>query len=316
MRLVFLGSDAFAVPTLEALLASDHTVARVFTQPDRPAGRGRQERVTPVKHCAQAHGLDLVQPATLKRGAATPLLEAVEPDLAVVVAYGHLIPPDMLAVPTHGCINAHASLLPKYRGAAPVPHAILAGETETGVTAFRLNERFDAGEMLGRRVVPIQPDDTSGALLDRLAPVAASLVLEVVAAIAEGRECPLPQTEAQATKAPKLKKEAGEIDWSASRAHIDRRVRSFQPWPLAYTFVPAPKGRRRLTVLAVSLPDAAANESLLPGTVVRADPKQGLIVQCGDGALRLDAVRPEGRSTMTGPAFVRGANLDAGTRLG
>jgi len=315
MRLVFLGSDAFAVPTLNALVARDHDVALVYTQPDRAAGRGRHAESTPVKRAAEALGFPVVQPESLRDGRALAHLDAAAPDLAVVVAYGHLIPPAMLASPAHGFINAHASLLPKYRGAAPVPHAILNHEAETGVTVFRLNERFDAGAILGRAAIPIAPDETAGGLLARLAPLAATLVLEVIGQIQAGWAQPLPQAEAEATRAPKLAKDMGRIDWSAPRREIDARVRAFQPWPLAYTFFPAKRGPQRVTILKVSPAAGAPGISAAPGTVIAADARSGITIQAGDGPLHLACIRPAGKRDMDSAEYMRGARLAAGETL-
>lgn len=314
MRIEFFGSGAFAVPTLSALASDGHTILRVFTQPDRPAGRGGHTRPTPVKKCAAELDIPVVQPHTLRDGQALAWAQEDAPDVGVVVAYGHLIPRDLLQVPAHGFINLHASLLPKYRGAAPVPHAILEGEKETGSTVFRLNERWDAGDILGRTVLPIRDDDTTGSLLERMAEPGADLVRETVGQLAGGWVQALPQKDAEATSAPKLTKEMGHIDWSGPRDRIERMTRAFQPWPLAYTTLHAGKGPVRLAVLAAE-PAAMPHHAPPPGTVVHADPKDGLIVMAGDGPLFLRKIKPEGKRAMTGLEYLRGARIKPGMRL-
>ncbi len=316
MRIVFMGSGGFATPTIEALLASEHEVVKVFTQPDRHAGRGRHTRPTPVKNAATALGIPVYQPASLKTGEALDELRKAECELVVVVAYGHLLPGAMLTIPERGCINAHASLLPKYRGAAPVPHAILNGEPETGITVFRLNEKFDQGDVLARKAEPITAEDTTGSILARLAPMAAQLVLEVIGEMSAGWLQPIPQIDAQATRAPKLSKAMGEIDWRLTRVQIDRRVRAFQPWPTAYTFFPTRKGRRHVGILHTSEPELHTPLSGPPGTILSTGQHTGLIVACKDGPLRLDMIKPEGKRAMSGLDFIHGHSIKPGTMIG
>lgn len=315
MRLVYFGSGEFGLPTLRALLDAGHELITVFTQPDRRAGRGGQVRFTPVKELALTIGISIYQPENLRGPEPAGILEATGAELAVVVAYGQLIPGALLSIPRHGFINLHASLLPAYRGAAPVPRAILAGETVSGATVFRLNERFDAGDILGREELPIRPDDTSGSYLERLAPAGARLVQEVVGQLAGGWLQPLPQDERVATRAPKLHKDEGRLDWSRSAAELDRQVRGLQPWPLAYTFVPRREGARRLVVLQLD-PAGNLGEGQPTGVVLRADPHGGVVVRCGDGAVRLSRLCPEGKHAMTDCEFMRGARLVPGTTLG
>lgn len=314
MRIVFCGSGAFGAPTLEGLAADGHEIVRVWTQPDRPAGRGGRTRPTPIKTLAAELGVPVYQPHTLKDGEALDTLRTDEPDVAVVVAYGHLIPADMLAVPHHGFVNLHASLLPKYRGAAPVPHAILQGETETGVTVFRLNERWDAGDILDKAVLPIEDDDTTGSLLTKMAPMGADLMRGIVGQMVAGWVSAKPQTDTEATKAPKLTKEMGHIDWTGSQAHIDRMVRAFQPWPLAYTYIHTGKGKTRLALLDVENAPMPRRRPE-PGTVLHADDKDGLIVMAGDGPLFLREIKPEGKRAMSGRDYLRGARIEAGMTL-
>jgi methionyl-tRNA formyltransferase len=315
MRLVYCGSGGFGLPTFDALVEDNHEFALVLTQPDRPAGRGGRIRETPIARRARALGIPLHQPETLRgNDEAVRRLAEARPELAVVVAYGHLIPPAMLEVPSKGFINLHASLLPKYRGAAPVPHAILEGETETGVTVFRLNERFDCGDILARRSTPITPEDTTATVLERLAPLGAQLVREVVGEFQAGWAQPVPQVDEEATSAPKLSKEDARIDWTRPRARIERMTRAFRPWPKAWTCVPADAGELRLVVLAAE-PAAQSHREVAPGTVLHAGDRDGLVVQAGDGPLWLTRVQPEGGKPMDGDAFIRGHPVEPGTVL-
>ncbi|MCX7935461.1 MAG: methionyl-tRNA formyltransferase [Planctomycetota bacterium] len=314
MRLIFLGSGEFGVPALEALVAAGHEILAVFTQPDRPAGRGHKPKRTPICGFASARGMAIHQPETLKAEAPLAILRRLVPDLAVVVAYGHLIPKPWLTIPRLGFINLHASLLPKYRGAAPVPHAILNGETETGVTVFRLNERFDEGDILAQAAEPILPDDTSASLLKRLAVLGAKVLTETVAGLAKGSVIPRPQSEAGASRAPRLRKEDGHIRWSATCVQIDRLVRAFQPWPLAFTFFPLAHGeKQRVAILAVEFTEApipAEEVAIMPGAIRVAHAKRGIVVQCGDGCLRLARLKPEGRGEMSDCEYMRSADLE------
>lgn len=315
MRLAFFGSDEFALPSLRAIQQEGHTIALVITQPDRPAGRGQQVQPTPVKVLACEWGIPVYTFETLRDGKAKDLLQACAVDLAVVVAYGRLIPKEMLAIPRHGFINLHPSLLPKYRGPAPVPHAILAGEKETGVSIFRLNERLDAGDLLDRVSVPILPDDTSATLLARLATLGASRLVHVIHALKQGEIHPIPQCEAEATHAPKLKKEDGIIRWTQPAERLERMIRAFQPWPLATTFVPTSKGPRRIAILQAAVEGPPCSLSGRPGEILLADSHHGLIIQCGDRPLRILRLQPESRPPMDACAFLRGTPLEVGTIL-
>lgn len=320
MRVVFLGSDSFAVPTLATLVGSEVDVSLVITQPDRPAGRGSKIRQTPVKEAAVEMGIPVYQPPGLKDREVNACLEKEKPDLCVIVAYGHKVPPGMLDIPRYGFINAHASILPKYRGAAPVPHAILNGESETGVTVFQLAEEWDDGPVYGTVTTPIRSTDTSASLLNRMSVLAGELVLRVVRDIASGKAAPVPQEHAGATRAPKMTREDGLVDWSSPSDDIDRLVRAFQPWPEAFTFLPPKRGKqKRLHILTLQHEpqfDLAAH-SAIPGEILAADGRLGLIVAAGDGlAVRLARVKPEGKRAMDGAEFVRGANLEKGMVLG
>lgn len=235
LRLVFLGSPACALPTLKALLASPHSIELIITQPDKPSGRGRRLQPPPVKIFAEENGLPVYQTKRIRKDEqARLLLEKIKPDVGVVVAFGQIIPPSILDIPPYGFLNVHFSLLPHYRGASPVAHALLNGEEKTGITIFRLNEKMDEGDILTRREVEILPDETAGELEARLAEIGAELLLETLAKIDEIP--PQPQDHSQATYAPLLNKEDGLINWEATAREIYNRIRAFNPWPSAYTF--------------------------------------------------------------------------------
>jgi methionyl-tRNA formyltransferase len=309
LRVVFFGTPRFAVPTLEALLASRHGVAGVVTQPDRPRGRGQRVTAGPVKALALERQLPLLQPPTLREGAITGELAAWRPDLGVVAAYGQLIPSALLAVPRFGMINVHPSLLPKYRGAAPVHRAVIAGDTETGVTIMRVAPKLDSGAMFARRTHPIGAHETSEALEEALAVVGARLLVEVVDSLAEGTAHEEPQDEHLATYAARLTKEEGLIDWSLSASRIHDRVRGLFPWPHAYSFV---DGRRIIIWRTTPRTEAATAP---PGTVVHAG-SDGVHVATGDGgALALLELQSEGGRPLPAADFLRGHALQPGSRF-
>ncbi len=309
LRVVFFGTPRFAVPTLEALIESPHDVVGVVTQPDRPRGRGQKVTAAPVKAAAVARSLPVVQPASLREPGVEAALTAWRPDLGVVAAYGQLIPAWLLAVPRLGMINVHPSLLPKYRGAAPVHRAVIAGETETGVTIMRVAARLDAGAMLATSVRPIGPDETSEELEDALAEIGATLLVDVADAMAAGTAHEEPQDDALATYAPRLTKEEGLIDWTLAARRIHDRVRGLFPWPHAYSWV---DGRR---VIVWKTSPQAARTDAPPGTVLQAD-AEGVHVAAGDGrSLALLELQPENGRPMPAADFLRGHPVRPGARF-
>lgn len=309
MRIVFLGSGPLGLPTLQALSASpEHEIVLVVTQPDRPAGRGLQPRPTPVKEFAREQNLPLFQPEVINRE--VDRLRRVSPDVIVVVAFGQILSKELLEVPRLGTVNLHASLLPKYRGAAPIQWALLRGERVTGVTTFLLDEGLDTGPILLQREVPISEDDTAGTLERKLAEIGAELMLETLRGLREGTISPTPQDEARVTYAPKVKKEMAKIDWTADARSIFHLIRALEPSPGAYTLY---RGRR-LKVHRARVADEGAQEGG-PGEVVALGP-EGPIVQTGRGLLELVQLRPEGRKAMSGPDFARGYRVQVGERLG
>jgi len=311
-----MGTSEFAVPSLARLLATQ-TVVGVFTQPDRPAGRGRHLQLSPVKRLAVEHDLPILQPLSLKRDpSAVAALVDLKPEVVVVAAYGLILPPSVLTAAPGGAINVHASLLPRWRGAAPVHHAILAGDVETGVTIMLIDVGLDTGPILSQRTVPLPPGATTGALTAQLAVLGADLLVETLPLWLQGEITPRPQVDADAILAPRLAREDGALDWRLPAEDLARRVRAFDPWPSTFTTW----GETSLKVLAAKAlpagPDVAADVGIgaAPGTVVfaAADPA----VVTGAGLLRLDLVQLAGRRAMTGAAFVRGRPDVIGARLG
>lgn len=309
MNLVFCGTPQFAVPTLAALAAAGYGIPLVVTQPDRPAGRGLQLAPTPVKARAAELGLPVTQPDKIKNSAEfRAQIEAVRPDAIVVVAYGRIIPKWMIDLPHHGCINAHASLLPKYRGAAPIQWAIANGEIVTGVTTMRIDEGLDTGDMLLKRELEISPDDTTLTLSPKLAQLAAELTVETLTAFEQGTVTPQPQDSSAATLAPLLKKEDGRADFTRPAREIHNRVRGFQPWPGVST------GFRGKS-LTFRQTKPLGSGSLRPGEI-RAE-AEWLAVGCGSGTtLAITELQPEGKKRMSAREFINGYRPKDGEKLG
>ena len=306
LRLVFMGTPAYAVPALDVLCASGHSIAAVYTQPPRAAARGRKVRPAPVAVRAKDAGIEVRTPPSLKPAEVQAAFAALEADLAVTVAYGLLLPPAVLAAPRLGCINAHASLLPRWRGAAPIQRAIIAGDTESGVTIMRMDEGLDTGPILAAETVPIGPETTGGSLHDTLAELSARLIVDAVGGLAEGTLTETPQPEDGATYAAKLKKHEAAIDWRAPAALIERRVRALAPAPGAWFS----QGGERIKLLAAAEADSAGGEP--PGTVLDGT----LTIACGEGsALSPLRLQRAGKAPMATDAFLRGRPIEAGTRL-
>jgi len=309
MRIVFMGTPESAVPALKRCLADGHEIVAVWTQPDRPAGRGKHLHVPPVKEFALTHGLTVHQPQKIKTEEAHALFASHDADAAIVVAYGRILPATFLRAPHHGCINVHFSLLPKYRGAAPVNWAIVRGERETGVTTMQIDEGLDTGAILLQRATPIASGETAPQLLARLSELGADLLSETLARLEE--ITPRPQSDEAATLAPILQRKDGLIAWPMRAEEIERRVRGLQPWPNAFTQF---RGQRLVVWRAVPLPtDTTQND---PGTITRAHGAE-LVVACGaTTALQLLEVQAEGRRRMSARDFLNGMRAQAGERLG
>ena len=304
MRLIFCGTPQFAVPTLEILVAEKFEIELVVTNPDEPAGRGYEAKAPPVKRAAEKGGLQILQPAKLKDPETVEFLSRFHPDAIVVVAYGHIIPPWMIELPRLGCINLHASLLPKYRGAAPIAWAIIRGERVTGVTTMKIDAGLDTGDILLRREVEIGEEDTTPTLSEKLSRIGADLMVETLRGLASGAITPRPQDSSEATLAPMLKKEDGKIDWTLTGDEIWRRVRGLEPWPGAYTSF---RGKR-LQVWAARPGAAAPHGASPPGTLEAHEGK--LFIACG-GATRLEVeeLQLEGRKRVSARDFLNGIRL-------
>ena len=312
MKLAYAGTPEFAAVILDALVASGHAVEAVFTRPDARAGRGKRVAESPVKQRAAAAGIRVLQPRSMRSAQAAEQLAAIEPDAMVVAAYGFLLPAPVLAIPRHGCINVHASILPRWRGAAPVHHAILAGDTHTGVSIMRMDTGLDTGPILATRTCAIATDDTSGSLTARLATLGAATLADTLDAIEADTVEARPQDPLSATHAPKLSKAQAAIDWARPAAEIERMVRAFDPWPVAHTRVAgadAPASR----IWRAEAADGDSPEA--PGTVLACN-ESGLVVATACGTVRITEIQPPGARRMSAAEFARGHRLAVGTRLG
>jgi methionyl-tRNA formyltransferase len=302
MRIVFAGTPDFSVPVLQAILDSPHTLAGVYTQPDRPAGRGRKLTPGPVKQLALQHDLPVFQPVSLKDTEAREVLAGLEPDLMVVVAYGLLLPQAVLDIPRLGCVNLHASLLPRWRGAAPIQRAILAGDSETGVCLMQMEAGLDSGPVLARVSTPLAADETGGSLHDRLSRLSAELLAKHLEDLEAGRLQGQVQDQSLVTYAHKLDKREAAIDWQGDAVHIERQVRAFNPWPVAQAQY---QGQSlRIWRARVTEGPAAA-----PGTVVAAG-RDGIDVACGTGCLRLLEIQLPGGKRLDAAAFLNARSVD------
>jgi len=310
MNLIFCGTPQFAVPTLEKLIAQRHAIELVITQPDEPSGRGYEVKLPPVKELALKVGVPVFQPAKLKEPATQEILSKYHPDAFVVVAYGRIIPSWMIALPRLGCINLHASLLPKYRGAAPIQWALIRGEHTTGVTTMKIDPGMDTGDILLRREEPIREDDTTETLSERLGKLGADLMIETLRGLERGDITPRPQDHSQATLAPLIKKEDGRIDWTMTAQEIAWRVRGFCPWPGAYTTF---RGKH-LHIWAAAVHSGETRGSAEPGALAVAARK--LLVDCGQGTLlEVKELQVEGRKRLSARDFLNGVRLVPGEKL-
>ena len=306
MRIVFMGTPDFAVPSLQALIDAGHDVCAVYTQPDKPQGRKQILTAPPVKTLALEHDIPVFQPNTLKNEDEQARLRELAPEVIIVVAYGKLLPKAVLDIPPHGCINVHGSLLPRWRGAAPIQWAVIAGDEMAGVTTMQMAEGLDTGDMLLTYETKVGEKETAGELFDRLAQSGAELLTQTLVKLDE--ITPRPKDDAQSCYAHMLDKQMAVIDWSKSAHEIDCLIRGLNPWPIALTTLSG----ERLKVFAAE--KAAGNGE--PGTVLEADPKKGLTVACGEGALKLIEIQLVGGKRMKATDFLRGHVIEVGTKLG
>ena len=297
MRIVFAGTPDFAATALKALLEAGYNLVGVYSQPDRPAGRGRKLMPSPVKQVALDAGIPVFQPVSLKPEDAQRELAALKPDVMIVAAYGLILPKAVLNIPTHGCLNIHASLLPRWRGAAPIQRAIAAGDAETGITIMQMD--LDTGDMLLKTSTPIHADDTGGSLHDRLADMGGKAIVEALVQLANSELAPEPQNDADANYAHKLSKEEGHIDWSRSAIEIERLIRAFNPWPGTFTDL----GEQRIRLHQATALDQSSDK--LPGTVISRE-REGVEVACGTGTLKVTSVQLPGSKAQSISDLING----------
>jgi methionyl-tRNA formyltransferase len=296
MRIVFIGAGEIGVPTLEALLTSDHDVVSVVTQPDKPVGRAQLVEPPPIKKALATSKILVSQPARIKDEQTIGEIRALKPDVIVVMAYGQILPRDVLEIPKIACLNLHASLLPRWRGAAPIQAAIAAGDRETGITVMYMDEGLDTGDILLQRAIIVRPEETGGSLRDRLAQIAPQALLESLELLATGGASRIPQDNALAIYAPKLKREDGKIDWSDPAEAIERKIRAFNPWPGAFMKFDG-RNLKIFSAIIVALRGS-------PGEILQSEKE--LVVAAGEGALSLREVQLEGKRRMTAAEFLRG----------
>lgn len=308
MRIVFMGTPDFSVPALEALVEGGHEVVAAITQPDKPKGRGKAVLMTPVKEKAMELGIPVYQPVKVREPEFVEKLWQMEPDAIVVVAFGQILPKSILEIPRYGCVNIHASLLPKYRGAAPIQWAVIDGERESGVTTMFMNEGLDTGDMLEKEAVTLDPKETGGSLHDKLSAIGGRLILSTLKGLEDGTLKGTPQTDEGTCYAKMLKKSLGDIDWTMDAAAIERLIRGLNPWPSAYTCL---HGK----TLKIWDGDVLGREyGVEPGTVAEVA-KDRLVVQTGQGSLAIRSLQLEGKKRMDAGDFLRGYAVEAGTRL-
>lgn len=309
MKVLFWGTPAFALPAFRALTEEGHLVVGVVTQPDRPAGRGRALTMSPIKQAALDEGVPVLQPERARGDEFIAQIRALEPDVSVVVAYGQILKPEVLAVPTHGSLNIHASLLPELRGAAPIQWAIMRGHERTGVTIMQMEAGLDSGPMLFRVEEPIRADESADELARRLSEIGAEALIDTLALMEAGEHAPEPQDHDRATYAPKLDRETARIDWARPAVEVARQIRGLDSVPGAWTTIASGD----IVKLFRARPEPGAGE---PGTVLAADSEEGLLVAAGDGAVRVREVQPAGKRRMTAGDWVRGRGVSVGQRFG
>ena len=310
MRIIFMGTPDFAVPVLQSLINSRHEVVAVVTQPDRPKGRGKNMQFSPVKECALAHNIPVMQPVNVSVPEVIDELRAYEPELIVVVAFGQFVTKKIREMPKYGCINVHASLLPKYRGAGPIQWAVINGEKESGVTTMYMCREIDKGDMLLKDTVTLDPKETGDSLHDKLSMMGGPLLLKTIDQLEDGSAVRIPQCEEESTYAPKLEKTMGNIDWTMDADRIERLVRGLNSWPGTFTKIHG-KTVKIWDCDVVCQETLTESQAAMPGTVIVSE-KDQLIVKAGNGALSLRMLQPEGKKNMTVDAYLRGYPIAQG----
>ena len=309
MKIIFMGTPDFSVGTLEALIEAGHEVVLAVTQPDKPKGRGKEMQFTPVKECALKYNIPVFQPVKVREPECIEELRKYEADIMVVVAFGQILPKEILEMTPYGCVNVHASLLPKYRGAAPIQWAIIDGEEVTGVTTMQMNEGLDTGDMLLKTIIPIEAKETGGSLFDKLAEAGAKLCVETLLGLENKTITPEPQGEMTTSYAKQIKKELGNIDWTKKGIEIERLIRGLTPWPSAYTDWTG----KVMKIWDAEIVDGSSDKE--PGTIVKVE-KDAFYVQTGEGFLKVCELQIPGKKRMDAGAFLRGYQVEAGTVLG
>ncbi|EOS26381.1 methionyl-tRNA formyltransferase [Lachnospiraceae bacterium 3-1] len=317
MKVIFMGTPDFSVQTLEMLIQAGHEVVLVVTQPDKPKNRGKMMQHSPVKEAALAHGIEVYQPKRVREPECVEYLRKQEADIIVVVAFGQILSKEILEMPAFGCINVHASLLPKYRGAAPIQWAVIHGEKVTGVTTMRMDEGIDTGDMILRKEVVLREDETGGSLFERLAKEGADLCVKTLEMIEQGTAVYTPQNHEEATYTTMMKKKLGEIVWTKSAQELERLIRGLDPWPSAYTYLDGKtlKIWRAAVKEHIAVTEHCDARERQPGTIVGVT-KSAIEVQTGQGILSLEELQLEGKRRMTADAFLRGFSLEIGKKLG
>ena len=310
MRILFMGTPDFAVPTLKCLIDSGHEVIGVVTQPDKPKGRGNVMMSTPVKEVALAYDIPVFQPVRIRKDEAfKEAIAAMKPDVAIVIAFGQILPNDFLAIPKYGCLNIHASLLPKLRGSAPIQWAVINGETESGITTMQMDVGIDTGDMLLKAVTSLDKSETGGSLHDRLSLMGGPLILETLEHVEAGTLKPTPQDHEAHTYAPMLTKELGNIDWTKPANEIERLIRGLNPWPSAYTHL----NGKTLKLWEAEVVDHQRGET--PGAIIEIRKQDGFVVACGQNALLIKNLQLQGKNRMDAASFLRGVPVTTGTVL-
>jgi len=308
LRIIFMGTPDFAVPNLKALIDGPDDIVAVVTQPDRPKGRGKKLSSPPVKIIAEENDIPVLQPVKIKTEEFRNGLLSYQPDLIVVTAYGRILPLSLLELAPMGCINVHGSLLPLYRGAAPIQWSVIKGDKEVGITVIRMNEGMDTGDMLLKESITPTPDETSGTLFNKLAQLGSETLLNAIKGLKDGTIAATQQDHSQATTAPMLKKSDGLIDWSKKAGELECLIRGLDPWPSAFSFLDTKR-------LRLFKPEVIYKENnAQPGSLIRSD-KRGLLIACGEDTLLIKEIQPEGKKRMTVEAFLCGCDLELGTLL-